>query len=384
MNKTMNKNRAGTLKINLLGEAAYKSFDPSPLPPKPPIALDGETVSLLVEANKQLVLLDCLASRIPNINLFVSMYVRKEALMSSQIEGTQATLEDILDPIGKNANRNVADVINYIKAVEYAIARLKELPLCNRLIRETHAILMSDVRGQEKNPGEFRVSQNWIGTQGGTLKNARYIPPTPQDMTRAISGLEKYINTEDDLDILIRAALIHYQFETIHPFLDGNGRIGRLLITLFLIEKKVLTAPVLYISYFLKKNRIEYYDRMTEVRAKGNYEQWVKFFLQAVLESAADAVSCIHKLSALHDKNTAELKIMGRAFYTAAELLKYLEANPIIEIGKTAEDLSMSYNAVSAAVKKLCGIGILVQTSGKRRGRIFSYIGYLDLLREGT
>lgn len=237
------------------------------------------------------------------IELFVSMYVRKEALMSSQIEGTQATLEDVLDPlIEANTNRNVADVVNYIKATEFAINRLQELPLCNRLIKETHAVLMSDVRGQEKSPGAFRYSQNWIGGQGSTLKNARYIPPAPEDMTEAMSDLEKYINADDDLDALIRAALIHYQFETIHPFLDGNGRVGRLLITLFLMEKKVLTTPALYISYFLKKNRVEYYDRMTEVRAKGNYEQWVKFFLQALIESAEDATATIDELISLHDK----------------------------------------------------------------------------------
>lgn len=284
-------NRAGTLKTNLSGEAAYKSFLPSPLPPNPPIELDAEAVSLLVSANKQLAVLESISARIPSINLFVSMYVRKEALMSSQIEGTQATLEDVLDPmIDENANRNVADVINYIKATEFAVKKLSELPLCNRLIKETHAMLMEGVRGQERSPGEFRYSQNWIGGQGSTLKNARYIPPNTEDMTHAMSDLEKYINADDDdLDILIRSALIHYQFETIHPFLDGNGRIGRLLITLFLMEKGLLATPVLYISYFLKKNRIEYYDRLTEVRNKGNYEQWVKFFLQAVLESAEDA-----------------------------------------------------------------------------------------------
>ena len=234
--------------------------------------------------------------------LFVSMYVRKEALMSSQIEGTQATLEDIFDPmIEKNTNRNVADVVNYIKATEYAVKRLNTLPLCNRLIKETHAILMEDVRGQEKSPGEFRRSQNWIGGQGSTLKNARYIPPNPEDMNSAMSDLEKYMNSEDGLDFLIRAALIHYQFETIHPFLDGNGRVGRLLITLFLMEKKVLTTPALYISYFLKKNRVEYYDRMTEVRLKGNYEQWIRFFLLAINESAQDAIAAIDEITALQD-----------------------------------------------------------------------------------
>jgi len=378
-------NRAGTLKTNLSGEAAYKSFLPAPLPPNTPIELDAEAVSLLVEANKQLAVLESIAARIPNVNLFVSMYVRKEALMSSQIEGTQATLEDVLDPmIDENANRNVADVINYIKATEYAVKRLSELPLCNRLIKETHSILMEGVRGQEKNPGEFRYSQNWIGGQGSTLKNARYIPPNPEDMVEAMSDLEKYINSDDGLDILIRSALIHCQFETIHPFLDGNGRIGRLLITLFLLEKGLMTTPVLYISYFLKKNRIEYYDRLTEVRNKGNYEQWVKFFLQAIHESAQDAAITIDRLTELHDKNVAVISGMGRAAKNALQLLAYLEATPIIEITKTANALSMSYNTVSAAIKRLCDAGILVQSAGEQRNRFFSYEAYLNLLREGT
>jgi Fic family protein len=381
----MTNTRAGTLKTNLSGEFAYKSFVPTSLPLQPQIELGNDTVALLVAATKQLALLDERTAHIPNVNLFVSMYVCKEALMSSQIEGTQATLEDVLDPlIDKNANRNVADVINYIKATEFAIQRQKELPLCNRLIKEAHAVLMDGVRGQEKNPSEFRRSQNWIGGQGSTLKNARYIPPNVEDMRDAMSDLEKYMNADDELDVLVRAALIHYQFETIHPFLDGNGRVGRLLITLFLMEQKALNAPALYISYFLKKNRIEYYDRMTEVRNKGNYEQWVKFFLQAILESAQDAAATIGKLSELHAKNLKLVEDIGRAAKTALRLFEYLEQNPIIEIRKTAAALDMAFSTVSLAVKRLCEAGILVQSAGEQRNRIFSYKAYLDLLRDGT
>lgn len=378
-------NRAGHLITSLSGEMAYKSFVPTPLPPKPSIELTEDMINLLIKANSQLAVLESIATRIPNVELFISMYVRKEALMSSQIEGTQATLEDVLDPmIEANTNRNVADVVNYIKATEFAIKRLHELPLCNRLIKETHAVLMEGVRGQEKSPGEFRRSQNWIGGQGSTLKNARYIPPSPDDMLEAMSDLEKYINADDELDALIRAALIHYQFETIHPFLDGNGRVGRLLITLFLMEKKVLSTPALYISYFLKKNRVEYYDRMTEVRAKGNYEQWVTFFLRALLESAEDATATIDELIALHDKNAAVISGMGRAAKNAMLVFEYLEANPIIEIRKTAEALSITFNTASSAVKRLTDAGILVQTTNASRNRTFAYEDYLSILRKGT
>lgn len=378
-------NRAGHYKSNLSGEMAYKSFVPKPLPPTPPIELTDDIVDLLIKANSQLAVLESVVTRIPNVELFVSMYVRKEALMSSQIEGTQATLEDVLDPLlDANANRNVADVVNYIKATEFAIQRLQELPLYNRLIKETHAVLMEGVRGQEKSPGEFRYSQNWIGGQGSTLKNARYIPPSPDDMIEAMSDLEKYINADDDLHSLIRAALIHYQFETIHPFLDGNGRVGRLLITLFLMEKKVLTTPALYISYFLKKNRVEYYDRMTEVREKGNYEQWIKFFLQAIMESAEDATNTIDELIALHDANVDVISKMGRSAKNAMLVFNYLETNPIIEIRKTAEALDVAFNTVSSAVSRLVDAGILVQTSKVSRNRTFAYEAYLDILRKGT
>ncbi len=378
-------NRAGSYRKNLSGEAVYKSFVPNPLPPKPDLEMDNNIVSILIKANRTISSLETISSRIPDMSLLVSMYVRKEALLSSQIEGTQATLEDIFDPmIEKNTNRNVTDVVNYIKATEYALKRLNTLPLCNRLIKETHAILMEGVRGQEKSPGEFRRSQNWIGGQGSALKNARYIPPNPEDMNSAMSELEKYMNEESDLDFLIRAGLIHYQFETIHPFLDGNGRIGRLLITLFLMEKKILTTPALYISYFLKKNRIEYYERMTEVRLKGNFEQWIDFFLMALDESAQDAISAIDEMAALQAENRIKVSAMGRASKNTLLVFEYLASNPIIDIRKTAEALYLSYNTVSVAVNRLIDANILVQTENANRNRTFAYRDYLDILRRGT
>jgi len=375
--------RSGEYVSNLSGEATYKSFRPSPLPPE--IEMDAEMIELLTSATKSLSALDTMSTYIPNMNLFVSMYVRKEALLSSQIEGTQATLEDVLDPmVEKNANQNVADVINYIKATEYALERIKTLPLCSRLIKETHEVLLGGVRGEEKNPGEFRISQNWIGAQGSSLKNARYIPPNVEDMTVAISDLEKYINSDDSLDVLIQAALIHYQFETIHPFLDGNGRVGRLLITLFLMEKKALNSPSLYISYYLKKNRIEYYDRMSEVRNKDNYEQWIKFFLRAVAESSDEAVDTIKKLSDLHNKNVELISNMGKASKNVQIIFDYLEKNPIIDTRKTSEELGISYSTVSRVIAKLEECGILKQTDNASRNRVFAYEDYLEILRKDT
>ena len=380
------QNRSGSYVQNLSGEAEYRSFQPAPLPPNPPVTLDEDTQKLLIEANRRIALLDGLSSRIPNMDLFVAMYIRKEALVSSQIEGTQCTLDDVLDPtIEANVNGDVSDVINYIKATEYAINRLDTLPLCNRLIKETHAVLLSGVRGGEKTPGEFRISQNWIGGQGSTLRNARYIPPNPQDMVEAMSDLEKYINAEDSLDPLIRAALIHYQFETIHPFLDGNGRVGRLLITLFLMQTRILSTPALYISCYLKSNRIEYYDRMTEVRKSGNYEQWIAFFLRAVSETAQDAIETIDKLAALHDRSRSSLADEApRARANLETLLTHIEKNPIIDTRKTSDALGLSYNTTARYVDILCRKGILTQTSKSGKARIYSYTDYLSILRKDT
>lgn len=379
-------NRAGAFVSNLTGEMAYQSFRPAPLPPNPPIALSGELVAKLVDANKKLAALDGLSARIPNMDLFVSMYVRKEALLSSQIEGTQCTLDDILNPLmEENTNRNVSDVVNYIKATEFALNRLHSLPLCNRLIKETHAVLMEGVRGQEKSPGEFRYSQNWIGGQGSTIRNARYIPPNPEDMQTAMSDLEKYMNGDDSLDPLIQAALIHYQFETTHPFLDGNGRVGRLLITLFLMEKGILSHPALYISYFLKMNRIEYYDRMTQVRKTGDYEQWVMFFLQALSDSAEDAIQTIDALTALHNQSVAKLGAFSKRQQTnLLKLFAYIETNPIIDVQKTAAALGLSYNTVSKMVTILVDEGILRQTDKAGKAKIYSYADYLNILRKDT
>ena len=378
-------NRAGKYVDNLTGEAAYQSFKPNPLPPIPEIEMDEEIVRLLVDANKQLVKLDTASQLTSNADLFIAMYVRKEALISSQIEGTQCTLDDVLDPeVETNTNLDVSDVINYVKATQYALKRLEKLPLCCRLIREVHEVLMEGVRGQDKTPGEFRYSQNWIGPANCSLKDARYVPPNVEDMQNAMSDLEKFINENVDYDPLIRVALIHYQFETVHPFLDGNGRIGRLLILLYLMEQGLLAKPVIYISYFLKKNQVEYYDRISEVRRSGNFEQWIRFFLEAVSKAASDSLEAICQLSALHDRNIEKLPKTTRSKDNLRAVFDYIEQYPIIDIKKTAKELEVSYNTVATAVKKLVEIGILQETTNAARNRVFAYEEYLGIMRRDT
>ena len=289
----------------------------------------------------------------------------------------------MLDPeVDANSNLDVADVINYVQATNYAIERLKSLPLCCRLLREIHKELMNGVRGQEKNPGEFRTSQIWIGPANCSLKDARYIPPNTDDMLTAMSDLEKFINENEDYDALIRIALIHYQFETIHPFLDGNGRVGRLMILLYLMEQKLLSCPVIYISYFLKKNQIEYYDRISEVRRSGNYEQWVLFFLEAVSAAAKDSLETIEQLSALHDKNIQLLPKSNRKVDNVRNLFDYIEKYPIIDIKHTSEALNISFNTTSTTIKKLIELGILVETTNSARNKVFAYSEYLDILKK--
>ena len=380
------KNRAGRAVQNLSGEMAYSSFYPQPLPPQPNIEIDTEMQQLLIDAHKKLALLNGVSDRIPNKDLFISMYVRKEALVSSQIEGTQCTLEDVLNPeIDENANADVSDVVNYVRAINFAIKRLENLPLCNRLIREKHAVLMNSVRGGDKIPGEFRTSQNWIGGAGSTLRNARYIPPNPQDLVECMSDFEQFMNDDDDMDPLIKAALLHYQFETIHPFLDGNGRVGRLLITLFLMGLNVISSPVLYLSCYLKLNRIEYYDRMSEVRKTGNYEQWIKFFLRGIAETSEDATETIDRLNALHQQSKAKLAdVPTRSRQNIMNLLAYIERNPIIETVKTAAALGLSRNGTAKYIATLCNKDILKYSTKSGKALVFAYEEYLDILRKGT
>lgn len=379
------RNRAGYYRTNLSGEMAYQSFVPSSLPPNPPILVDEEMLKLLLAAHRNLAKLEGISSQVVNVDLFVAMYIRKEALLSSQIEGTHATLEDILDPnVEQNANLEVAEVINYIKASTFARNRLNEIPLCNRLLREIHGVLMAGARGSEKSPREFRRSQNWIGPAGCTIAKAKFVPPNVEDMIDAMSDFEKYLNQNDDVDPLIKAALLHYQFETIHPFLDGNGRIGRLLINLWLIAEKSLAHELLYMSYYFKQNRVEYYDRLMETRATGNYEQWIKFFLKATKESAADAINTINDMIQLHQRDLSKIQQAGKTMKNVTKLFQYLEMHPIMDIKNASKELEISFNTVSSAVSTLMSLGILEQTEGIQRNRVFAYQEYLNILRRDT
>ena len=366
----------------------YYSFCPRKLPPNPGVFIDKELTALVIDAHKTLAVLDDRALHLPDMNLFVSMYVQKEALLSSQIEGTQATLEDIFDPNrDANINADVGDVVNYVNATNYAIQRLESLPLCNRLLLETHKVLLSGVRGQEKNPGEFRRSQNWIGGQGSTIKTARYIPPNVPDMSESLADLETYINESDEYDPLINVALIHYQFESIHPFLDGNGRIGRLLIVLYLLEKKIIHTPALYLSYYLKENRVEYYDRMTAVRDTGNYEQWIQFFLKGIVVSGKSAIETADELIRIKNKDRDIILKAGftkRTEDSVCTIFEYTLSHPLIDIPNTAQYVGLAYNTVKTAIDNLEKLGILRQVTTQARNKVFAYDAYLEILKKGT
>ncbi len=381
----MQSERSGSYKKMLHGELAYSSFVPTPLPPKPPVEMSEEMLKLLGTAHHLLGKLDGISVTLIDVDFFIAMYVRKEALLSSQIEGTQASLDDILDPhIEENTNLDVTEVVNYIKTTDYAMSRLQQLPICNRLLREMHEILMNCVRGQEKKPGEFRRSQNWIGPAGGNLKNAVFIPPNVDDMVQAMNDLELFMHADDEMDPLIKIGLIHYQFETIHPFLDGNGRLGRMLITLWLMERDILRYPVLYISYYLKRNRMEYYDRLNETRRKGNYEAWIGFFLRAMIDSARDAIETIQLVHQLNLENEAKIQMLPNRKVNVLRLFRTIQRHPIIDISKTAQQWGVQYNTVAKAVDQLVQLSILEQVDTKKRNRQFMYAKYLDVLRKDT
>ena len=378
----LENNRAGKL-IRMPSD--YECFIPNNLKDID-INIDEDTNRLIKKAYLFLGRLDGMAITLPDIDLFVSMYVQKEAVISSQIEGTQASLVDVLQKDRANEKmKETEEIVNYIKATNYAFDRLKDIPLSMRLIRETHKVLLSNVRGEEKMPGELRKSQNWIGPSGSTIKTASFIPPAPHEMDRSLSDLEKYIHGENGIDDLIKIALVNYQFETIHPFLDGNGRMGRLLIILYLQEKGLIEYPILYLSYFFKKNRSKYYELLNNVRFKGEFEGWIKFFIEGMCEISEDSIKSIQAIVQLKSKDTEKIRSVTKANVSSLlTIYDYLLKHPFVEAKDIQNLLDLSTPTVNKLIASLIEIGILELVEEKQRYRQYVYREYVDILSEGT
>lgn len=371
--------RSGKYRMQPTG---YRAFIPTNLPPSPSLAFDEDLQKLLSLAEQKLAELNGIGLSLPNPDLFIVMATRKEALLSSQIEGTQATMTDVLTYEAWEEVDNlddVQDVVNYIQSLNHGMGMLEKLPLCLRIIKECHQILLDSVRGHEKIPGEFRKSQNWIGH---SLKNAVFVPPPHEEVPEIIGNLEKFINRNDTLRPLIKCALIHCQFETIHPFLDGNGRIGRLLIDLFLHSKGLLSTPLLYTSLFFKQNRQEYFDRLMLVRNKGDFEQWIEFFLRAIVWSSEHAIEKIKQVLLLQE--TLKQKIMNekKASLRSIQLLDTLFLSPLTSINDIANKLGISFQAASEQSKLFVKLGILKELTGQKRSKRFAFAPYLKIIEE--
>jgi Fic family protein len=367
--------------------SGYRAFVPATLPPDPPVALDGGALALLSRADVALGRLDGAVKVIPDPDFFVSMYVRREAVLSSQIEGTQSTLEDLLDaelePEAKATERprsDVGDIVNYVRAMNHGLRRLDDLPLSLRLIREIHAELLRDGRGARATPGEFRTSQNWIGPAGATLQQATFVPPPVPDMHAALDDFEKFFHRRDQQPVLIEAALTHAQFETIHPFLDGNGRVGRLLIAFLLVHRRVLRAPLLYLSHYFKLHRTEYYDRLTAVRVNGDWEGWLRFFLQGVASTAEEATETAEQIFELRERHRT--LVMDATGPSGLKLLSALFDRPLVNVNYVADTLDVTFPTANRLVGRFEELGLLRETTGQRRSRRFRYDPYLRLFDE--
>ena len=380
------ENGQGTLRNNLSGKLAYYSFFPTPLQSLRQLNLTEETYRTLSACSRMLGELEGMLYFVPNADMYLTMYVRKEALLSSQIEGTQCTFDDLLSPSQTQLHhKDVADVVNYVRAVDRGVELLKKMPLCTRLLRQVHAVLLDGVRGTEKNPGELRSSQNWIGPSGCTIATASFVPPNIEDLSNTLQDLERFINEPQvEMDPIVRAALVHYQFETARPFLDGNGRLGRLLITLMLINDGVLHSCLFYPSFQFKKNRSEYYRQLTSVRERGTYEEWIEFFCNSLLESAKDSVGSLKNLVDLHNRSTATItENLGRTAANGQRLLGILEEHPIVDTAFIAAQLDIGRSTASSLVKSFEELNILRPLDeSKQRYRRYGYEEYLSILRE--
>lgn len=365
----------------------YRAFIPEPLPPEPPLALGAGLTTLLSQADRALGRLDGSVLTLPNPDLFIFMYVRKEAVLSSQIEGTQSSLQDLLAAeaalYDEGRPQDVVEVINYVSAMNHGLARLHELPISVRLIREIHAQLMQGARGSHLQPGDLRQSQNWIGAAGCTLNTATFVPPPAHEVPQALGSLERFLHEEDGLPPLVKIALAHVQFETIHPFLDGNGRVGRLLITFLLTECGVLHKPVLYLSHYFKQHRQAYYDHLQAVRDHGQWENWLEFFLRGVIEVANEATQTARRIQLLRENNRSAItEHLGRAAGNGHRVLEKLFDRPIVTVADVQQLTGTTHAAANTLVKRMVGLNILEEITGYARNRRFRYGPYVRLFSE--
>lgn len=371
--------RTGKYLTRLQGALQYKAFVPNPLPFE--AKMDSELQTLLSKADLALGRLDGVADILPNVDFFILMYVRKEATLSSQIEGTQATFVDVLKAEARiedtEIHKDVDEILNYITAMNYGIERLKELPLSLRLIKEIHAKLLQGVRGEHRTPGEFRTSQNWVG--GASLQTAVFIPPPHAEVTRLMGNLEEYLHDTAPVPILVKTGLIHAQFETIHPFLDGNGRIGRLLVTFYLYQQGILRKPLLYLSDFFRSYRQAYYDKLNTFREKDDIKGWLKFFLEGVIITSEKAVDTARKIIQLRENYVAKVTTLGRSAEKGMLLLNKLYRTPIVRVRDVEMITSLSNPNALTLVEKFEKLGILKETTGYKRNRVYSYTDYIAL-----
>ncbi|MDH3973589.1 MAG: Fic family protein [Deltaproteobacteria bacterium] len=365
----------------------YSAFIPASLPPQPPIAIDQEMQTLLSKADRALGRLDGSIQTLPDPDWFVYMYVRKEAVLSSQIEGTQSSLNDLLEVEAKvfseDRPHDVNEVLNYVTAMNYGLQKLAELPVSTRLIREIHEKLLKGVRGAHRQPGEFRSTQNWIGPAGCTLSEATFVPPPPSELPPVLSAFENFLHSSAPFPVLLKIGIAHAQFETIHPFLDGNGRVGRLLITFLLCELDILQTPVLYLSYYFKKHRDRYYDLLQEVRDNGNWEDWLKFFLDGVACISIEATEIARKIVDLRERHRSLIaENFGRIAANGLKVLEKLYSIPIITVKDIIDLTGTSYTAANQLMNKFVDNNMLSEITGHSRNRRFRYTDYIDIFSE--
>ncbi len=384
----MKRGLTGYYQTTIVGGEAVRAFIPKPLPPEPPLEFTPARQRLLERATLAVGRLDSISLLLPDPDIFLYAYVRREALLSSQIEGTQSSLSDLLlfelEEAPGAPVEDVVEVSNYVAALEHGIRRLQEgFPLCNRLIREMHAILLSRGRGSRKSPGEFRRTQNWIG--GAHPSNAQFVPPPPEAVEPCMADLERFLNGENaPYPTLVNAALAHVQFETIHPFLDGNGRMGRLLIAFILHHGGVLQRPLLYLSLYLKQHRSEYYRLLDLVRLEGDWEAWLDFFLEGVEQTAQNAVETAQRLVGLFKSDAERIQRSGRMAGTALRVFNALCERPIVTLREVSRRTGLTFSTVSKGMGVLEDLEIVREITGKRRNRVFAYKRYLEILSEGT